>query len=85
MEIEPTNCEYEASRREQALLHEELAQRQRALREAQVRCIHEVEELKRVQEMRIDKFSRHELRESHAVMQGLTSQIQDLQEKNFHE
>ena len=36
------------------------------------------------QEMRIDDFSRNELRESHATMQELTSQIRELQERmNF--
>ena len=38
-------------------------------------------ELKRAQEMRIDEFSRNELRESHATIQELTSQIQGLQER----
>ena len=32
-------------------------------------------------EMRIDEFSRNELRESHAAIQELTSQIQMLQER----
>ena len=39
-----------------------------------------MEELKRAQELRIDEFSRNELRESHATFQELTSQIQELQE-----
>ena len=37
--------------------------------------------MKRAQEMRIDEFSRHELIESQATIQELTSQIQELQEK----
>ena len=48
MEIDHTNLGYETSRREWARLHEELAQREGALR---VRSIHEVEELKGAQEM----------------------------------
>ena len=71
----------EESRREQARLHEELAQRESVLRETQIRRIHEVGELKRAQEVRIDEFSGHELRKSHATMQELTSQIQELQER----
>ena len=71
----------EASRREEAFLHEELAQRERVLRDSRIRNIHEVEELKKAQEMRIDEFSRCELRESHATLQGLTSQMQELQER----
>ena len=54
------------------------------LRETQIRSIHEVEKLKRAQEMRVDEFSVQKLRESHATIQELTSQIQELQERvNF--
>ena len=38
-----------------------------------------MEELKRAQEMRIDEFSRQELRESQATIQELTSKIEELQ------
>ena len=72
MEIDHTNL---APRRELARLHEELAQRERALREPHTKSIHEVEELKRAQEMRIDEFSRHGLRESQATLRDLTLQI----------
>ena len=81
LEIYCTNQGHEESQKRQARLHEELAQRERVLRETQIRSIHEVEELKRAQEMRFDEFSRHELRESHATFQELTSQIQELQER----
>ena len=92
-EIDHSNLGYEASRREQARLGEELAQRERALGETHIRSIHEVEELKRAQEMRIDEFSRQEVRESQATAQELKSQIQELKErmnimnnsKEFHE
>ena len=46
IEIYHTNYGYETSRREQARLHEELA------REAHIRSIHEMQEMKRVHEMR---------------------------------
>ena len=36
----------------------------KALRGTRIRNIHEVEELKRAQEIRIDEFCRHEVRES---------------------
>ena len=62
MEIDHTNLGDETSRREQARLHEELAQREGALRETHIERIHEVDELKRAQEMRIDEFSKQELR-----------------------
>ena len=58
MEIDHTNLGYEQSRREQVRLHEEFAQRERALREIHVRNIHEVEELKKVQDMRSDECSK---------------------------
>ena len=63
MEVDHSNLGYKTSRREQARLHEKLAQRERALRETHIKGVHEVEETKRAQEMRIDEFSRHELRE----------------------
>ena len=81
LEMDYVKYRYEESRREQARLHEELAQREKALRDTRIRNIHEVEELKRAQEMRIDEFSRNELRESHATLQELTSQLQELQER----
>ena len=66
---------YEESRREKARLQEELDQQERALRDTRIRNFHQVEELNRAQEMRIDEFSRRE---------EVTSQIQELQERmNF--
>ena len=47
VEIGHTRTGYEQSRREQALLHEELADRERALRDSRVRSIQKLEELKR--------------------------------------
>ena len=79
--MDSVNCGYEESGREHAGLQEELVQRERALRDTRIRNIHEVEELKRAQEMRIDEFSKHGLRESHAAFQELISQIQRLQER----
>ena len=84
MEVYGTNQGYDESREEQARLHEESAQRERLLRETQIRSIPEVGELKRAQEMRIDEFSRNELRESHATIRELTSQIQELQARMIY-
>ena len=81
LEIGNVNYGYQEPRTEQARLHEELAQRERVLRETQIRSIHEVGELKRAQEMRIDEFSRNELTDAHATIQEVTSQIQELQER----
>ena len=79
--MDNVNCGYEESRREQARLQEELVEREKVFRDTRIRNIHEVEELKRAQEMRLDEFSRHELRECHATIQELTSQIKELQER----
>ena len=49
LEIACANHGCEESRREQSRLHEELAQREKALRETHIGSIHEVEELKRSQ------------------------------------
>ena len=54
---------------------------EKEFRNTRIRSIHEVEEVKRAQEMRIAEFSSYELRESHAAVQELTSQIQELQER----
>ena len=42
MEVDRSNLGYETSREEQARLHEELAQRERALRETHIRCSQEL-------------------------------------------
>ena len=81
LEINCTNQGYEESRKEQARLHEELAHQKRLLRETQIRSVHEVRELKSAQELRIDEFSGNELRESHATILELTSQVQEVQER----
>ena len=57
VKIGPTRTGYEQSRREQALFHEELADRERALRDTRIRSIQKLEELKRAQEFRLEEFS----------------------------
>ena len=46
------------SRRQQDLLHEGLAARKRALRDTRIRGIHDLEALRRVQQLRTDEFSK---------------------------
>ena len=58
---------------------------EKALRDTQTRSIHEMGEMKRVQELRVDEFTVQKLRESHDPMQRLTSKIQELQEGELHE
>ena len=51
----------EEHRRDQQLLHEQLLEQNRDLRETQIKSLHEMQELNRVQELRIDEFSRRRL------------------------
>ena len=50
--------------------------KEKALRDTQIRSIHEMGELKRAQELQVDEFSVQKMRESHDAIQKLTSQIQ---------
>ena len=61
MEIGHTLAGYEQSRREQALLHEESAERERALRETRIRSVQEMEEMKRAHQLRVDELSKEKL------------------------
>ena len=54
--------------------------KEKALRDTQIRSVHEMGELKRDPELRVDEFSAQKLRESHDTIQRLTSQIQELHE-----
>ena len=44
-------------------LQEELVMKEKALRDTQIRSMHEMGEMKRAQELRIDEFSAQKLRE----------------------
>ena len=61
LELEDAHFGYEECRREQVRLQEELAMKEKALRDTQIRSIHEMGELKRVQELRGDEFSAQKL------------------------
>ena len=69
------------SRREQFRLQEELSMKEKQLRDTPIRNIHEMEEVKRAQELRVDEFSVQKSRESHEIIQRLTSQLQEMQEQ----
>ena len=64
VEIGHTRTGYKQSRREQALLHKELADQERALRDTRIRSIQKLEELKRDQEFRLE-FSRRRMVENY--------------------
>ena len=55
--------------------------KEKAFRDTQIRSMHETGELKRAQELLVDKFSEQKFRESHETIQKLISQIQELQER----
>ena len=76
---------YVESQREQVRLQKEFVIKEKALRDTQITSIHKTEELKRAQELRVDKFSAQKLRGSHDTIQRLTSQIQEVAiERELH-
>ena len=68
----------EQLRRDQ-LLQEQLSEQNRDFREAHIKSPHEMEELKRVQELRIDESSRRRFIENQDTINELTARIQKLQ------
>ena len=79
MEIDHTIAGDEQSQRDQLLLQEQLSEQNRDLREAHVKNLKEMEELKRFQESRFDEFSRRKLVENQDTIHELTARIQELQ------
>ena len=82
-EIDPTIADNEQFRRDQLLLHEQLSEQNRDLREAHIKSLHEMEELKRVQGSRFDEFSRRRLIENQDTIHELTGRIQELQNEVY--
>ena len=74
VKIGHTRTGYEQSRREQALLHEELADRERALRDTRIGSIQKLEELKRDQEFRLEEFSIRKVVENHFLICRILTQ-----------
>ena len=56
-----------------------LLEQNRDLREAHIKSLYEMEELTRVQESRVDEFSRRRWIETQDTINGLTARIQELQ------
>ena len=69
------------SRREQVRLQEELSMKEKVLRNTLIRNMHEMREIQRAQELRVDEVSVQKLRENHETIQQLTSQLQQMQEQ----
>ena len=79
--LQDAHCGFVESRREQVRLQEELSMKEKVLRNTQIRNMHEMGEIKRAQEQRIDDVSVQKLRENHETMQQLTSQLEQMQEQ----
>ena len=77
--IDHTLAGDEQLRRDQLLLHEQLSEQNRYLREAHIKSLHEMEELKRFQGSTFDELSRRRLVENQDTIDELTARIQELQ------
>ena len=73
--------EFVGSCRKQTRSQEELLRREKALRDTQIRSKHEIGDMKRAQELRVDEVSVQQLRENHETVQQLTFQLQQMQEQ----
>ena len=69
------------SKRTKLVYKKNYRRKKKLLRDTQIRNVHELGEMKRDQELRVDEFSVQKLRESHDTIQGLTSQLQSMQEQ----
>ena len=78
-EIDQTIASDEQLRRDLLLLHVHLSEQNRDLREAHMKSLHEMGELKRVQELRVDESSRRRLIENQDTINEFTDRIQELQ------
>ena len=78
-EIDHTLACDEQLRRDQLLLHEQLSEQNRDLREAHMKSLSEIEELKRFQGSTFDGFSRSKLIEDRDTILEFTAKIQELQ------
>ena len=66
-DIDHTITSNEQSKRDQLLLHEQLSEQNWDLREAHIKSLPEMEELKRVQELRVDEFARRRLIDTQGI------------------
>ena len=62
LELQDAHHGYIASRREQLRLQEEVSMKEKVLRDTQIGNMHEMGEMKRAQELRVDEFSVQNLR-----------------------
>ena len=65
-------------------LQEESVMKEKAIEDTQIGSMHEMGEMRRAQELRVDEFSIQKLSESYETIQRLTSQVQELQERMYY-
>ena len=65
LELQGAQHGYVEPRREQVRLQEELSMKEKVLRDTQIRNMHEMTEMKRAQELRVDEVSVQNVRENH--------------------
>ena len=73
----------EQLRRDQLLLHEQLSEQNRDLREAHMKSLNEMEELKRFQGSTFDTIARRKLVEDQDTILELTGKIKELQNETY--
>ena len=78
-EIDHTIASDQQLWRDQLLLQEQLSEQNRDLREAHIKSLNEIEELKLFQGSTFDEFSRRRLIEDRDTILELTAKIQELQ------
>ena len=79
LELQDTHHGYIESRREQARPEEFM--KEKLLQDTQIRSMHEMGEMKRAQELRVDEISVQKFRENHETKQKLTSQLQEMRDQ----
>ena len=77
-EIDHTNAGDKQLRPDQRLLQEQLSEQNRDVREAHIKSLHEMEELTRVHELRVDESSRRRLIENQARIQELQNEANSM-------
>ena len=77
--LQDAQCGFVESRREQVRLQEELSMKEKVHRKTQIRNMHDMGEIKRAQELRVDSVQM--FTENHETIHQLTSQLQQMQEQ----
>ena len=81
LELQDAQHGYVESRREQVRLQEELSMKEKLLRDTRIRSMHEMGEMKRAQELRVDEVSVQKFTENHETIQQLSAQLQEMQDQ----